>query len=401
MGHGSFGSNLDWWQLILIGMLFSSVFAHFSVARRDYRDEIDQFYIFLCLSGALCVLLFGTKVGTIGLACLGGMGWFLQQRILWPSVTEEERTQNQRAIDAIPGGTRRYFRVQALILICALGLTIAAQWLLLDAGFEIYIAMPFGILPLTAGFGLLYYLQKKSGLEIPHSPTYDGNKDARSTALVLGVGALAIWLFSVDKLPWLVAPLSAGAAVYGVWHFRGLKHRWQRIIVVTTSLLLLTVCAASASLVTTLDLEAAYAAGLAAALLGGSATVAIRYGTATADRRRIAAELEQARTLQLSLLPTSTPEAPALLCAWSMQTATEVGGDYYDYSLTDDGTLTLCVGDATGHGMDSGVVVTGTMRWTPSFGQPGSGVKVDSMGLLCCPAPSGVFLHGRSVVRET
>ena len=29
-----------------------------------------------------------------------------------------------------------------------------------------------------------------------------------------------------------------------------------------------------------------------------------------------------------------------------MATATEVGGDYYDYILADDGTLTLTLGDA-------------------------------------------------------
>jgi serine phosphatase RsbU (regulator of sigma subunit) len=37
-----------------------------------------------------------------------------------------------------------------------------------------------------------------------------------------------------------------------------------------------------------------------------------------------------------------------------------VGGDYYDYTLADDGTLTFTLGDATGHGMVAGVVVTAT-----------------------------------------
>jgi len=78
-------------------------------------------------------------------------------------------------------------------------------------------------------------------------------------------------------------------------------------------------------------------------------------------------ELEQARQLQVSLLPASRPQLLASDIAWQMETATEVGGDYYDYSLTDDGTLTLCVGDATGHGMDSGVVVTGTKSLFQTF----------------------------------
>ena len=41
-----------------------------------------------------------------------------------------------------------------------------------------------------------------------------------------------------------------------------------------------------------------------------------------------------------------------------MRTATEVGGDYYDFHLADDGALTVAVGDATGHGARAGTMVT-------------------------------------------
>jgi serine phosphatase RsbU (regulator of sigma subunit) len=41
-----------------------------------------------------------------------------------------------------------------------------------------------------------------------------------------------------------------------------------------------------------------------------------------------------------------------------MKTATEVGGDYYDFNVDQDGTLTVLVGDATGHGMMSGMMVS-------------------------------------------
>ena len=41
-----------------------------------------------------------------------------------------------------------------------------------------------------------------------------------------------------------------------------------------------------------------------------------------------------------------------------MKTATEVGGDYYDFHLHFDGTLTVVLGDATGHGMQSGMMVS-------------------------------------------
>ena len=41
-----------------------------------------------------------------------------------------------------------------------------------------------------------------------------------------------------------------------------------------------------------------------------------------------------------------------------MKTATEVGGDYYDFNVGMDGTLTVVLGDATGHGMRAGTMVT-------------------------------------------
>lgn len=40
-----------------------------------------------------------------------------------------------------------------------------------------------------------------------------------------------------------------------------------------------------------------------------------------------------------------------------MKTATEVGGDYYDFYRNGDGVLTVAIGDATGHGMQAGTMV--------------------------------------------
>ncbi len=79
-----------------------------------------------------------------------------------------------------------------------------------------------------------------------------------------------------------------------------------------------------------------------------------------AENRRQAEELEVARKLQLSMLPASLPVLPHLEIAAGMFTATEVGGDYYDFDVAGDGTLTVAVGDATGHGMKAGTLVTAT-----------------------------------------
>jgi serine phosphatase RsbU (regulator of sigma subunit) len=69
-------------------------------------------------------------------------------------------------------------------------------------------------------------------------------------------------------------------------------------------------------------------------------------------------ELEEARRFQLSLLPKTLPQHPGFEIAVSMRTATEVGGDYYDFQISEDGALTVAVGDATGHGARAGTMVT-------------------------------------------
>ena len=71
-------------------------------------------------------------------------------------------------------------------------------------------------------------------------------------------------------------------------------------------------------------------------------------------------ELEEARELQLSMLPKQLPELPNLDIAVYMKTATEVGGDYYDFHIDMNGKLTVVLGDATGHGMKAGTMVTTT-----------------------------------------
>ncbi|MBS1807041.1 MAG: SpoIIE family protein phosphatase [Acidobacteria bacterium] len=84
---------------------------------------------------------------------------------------------------------------------------------------------------------------------------------------------------------------------------------------------------------------------------------ALEHEKVKAEHDRKAKELEEARQLQLSMLPKKLPNLPHLDLAAHMQTASEVGGDYYDFHLGDDGTLTVAVGDATGHGLKAGTMV--------------------------------------------
>ena len=80
--------------------------------------------------------------------------------------------------------------------------------------------------------------------------------------------------------------------------------------------------------------------------------------TEALENTRKTEELEEARELQMSMLPQTAPQLPNLDVAFEMRPATEVGGDYYDYNLTEDDQLTIAVGDATGHGMNAGLVVS-------------------------------------------
>ncbi len=69
-------------------------------------------------------------------------------------------------------------------------------------------------------------------------------------------------------------------------------------------------------------------------------------------------ELQEARKFQLAMLPQKVPGLPHLDIAVSMKTAAEVGGDYYDFKVTDDGVLFVLCGDATGHGLKAGTMIS-------------------------------------------
>jgi len=55
-----------------------------------------------------------------------------------------------------------------------------------------------------------------------------------------------------------------------------------------------------------------------------------------------------------------------------------VGGDYYDFHLFLDGTLTVVIGDATGHGMKAGTVVTITKSLFNNLSSHGNILEVFS-----------------------
>ena len=113
-----------------------------------------------------------------------------------------------------------------------------------------------------------------------------------------------------------------------------------------------------------------YVLGIFAFAIGMSLFIA--YDFARTNERELRsglmkAELEAARSLQLSMLPREVPKLPQFDIAVVTTTASEVGGDYYDFRPTDDGTLMVAIGDATGHGVAAGAMVSAIKALVTAF----------------------------------
>ncbi|MEG4209409.1 SpoIIE family protein phosphatase [Microcoleus sp. S13_B4] len=75
------------------------------------------------------------------------------------------------------------------------------------------------------------------------------------------------------------------------------------------------------------------------------------------DNLRMGAELDIVRQMQQMILPNAEElKIEGLDIAAYMAAADEVGGDYYDVLKT-DGVVTLGIGDVTGHGLESGILM--------------------------------------------
>lgn len=77
-----------------------------------------------------------------------------------------------------------------------------------------------------------------------------------------------------------------------------------------------------------------------------------------AENVRLGTELEVARRLQQMILPKANEleQIPGLDIAGFMESAEEIGGDYYDV-LQHNGSIKIGIGDVTGHGLSSGVLM--------------------------------------------
>ena len=113
------------------------------------------------------------------------------------------------------------------------------------------------------------------------------------------------------------------------------------------------------------------------------------------ERERIEQELRVARQIQQALLPEVTPELHGWQLAAYYKPAREVGGDFYDFLLLEDGRLGLVVGDATGKGMSAALVMATTRGMLRAVAQsldsPGEVLALINNALYP-DIPSGMFV---------
>jgi len=80
----------------------------------------------------------------------------------------------------------------------------------------------------------------------------------------------------------------------------------------------------------------------------------------TAEKERLAAEMELARQMQKNILPPEPPHVLGYELAAASRPALEVGGDFYDHFVRPDGSVVIMIGDAAGKGLGAAMFITET-----------------------------------------
>jgi serine phosphatase RsbU (regulator of sigma subunit) len=77
----------------------------------------------------------------------------------------------------------------------------------------------------------------------------------------------------------------------------------------------------------------------------------------TARKERLESEIAIARTIQHKLLPPTEASLEGATVLAHFEPVAEIGGDYYDYLRMPDGRLAFALGDVSGHGLPTGLLV--------------------------------------------
>ncbi|MBK5260598.1 MAG: SpoIIE family protein phosphatase [Thermoanaerobaculia bacterium] len=79
--------------------------------------------------------------------------------------------------------------------------------------------------------------------------------------------------------------------------------------------------------------------------------------TTVAEKERLQSEIAIAATIQRNLLPKEGPKFRGVSFAAHFEPTTSIGGDYYDVFNIDKTRLAVAIGDVSGHGLSTGLVM--------------------------------------------
>jgi len=85
------------------------------------------------------------------------------------------------------------------------------------------------------------------------------------------------------------------------------------------------------------------------------------------DRNEQRRELEQARDIQMGLLPRAIPEVSGLDIGSVWKPAKSVSGDYYDVIPAPGGKTVICIGDVSGKGMPAALLMANVQAAIKAF----------------------------------
>src|SRR5437660_12385078 len=79
--------------------------------------------------------------------------------------------------------------------------------------------------------------------------------------------------------------------------------------------------------------------------------------TNVAEKERLHSQIEIAATIQRNLLPKEGPQFRGVSFSAHCEPTASIGGDYYDVFNLDKTKLAVAIGDVSGHGLSTGLVM--------------------------------------------
>lgn len=110
---------------------------------------------------------------------------------------------------------------------------------------------------------------------------------------------------------------------------------------------------------------------------------------------RIDKELEFAKTIQVSAMPTVFPKRDDYEIYAYMRTAKEVGGDFYDFYMTDEDTVNFLIADVSGKGIPAAMFMMrakAVLRSLTERGRDIDAVFTEGNNNLCSGNDAGMFV---------